>query len=335
MTSGQVVYPAAPVERDRFVLERRAAHPSPNPWISQNVVVEDERTADGQVAPTATVFLTGRECPWRCVMCDLWRYTMAGDTPPGAIPAQIAAARERLPLSVSQIKLYNAGSFFDPRAVPEADYGAIAAALDGFSHVIVESHPALVGPRVDRWLDALARSGDRSKAPRLEVAMGLETAHPVALERLHKRMSVEDFESAAAALTARGVRVRAFVLIAPPFIPDAEQERWLLHSMEVACNAGVSVVSLIPTRSGNGAIDALSDAGFFRQPSLDEIERSVDAALSGARGRSRVFVDLWDLERFSACPDCFNARRDRLHAMNLRQQILPRVECPNHAARNV
>ena len=39
-----------------------------------------------------TIFLAGRECPWRCVMCDLWRETTEADTPPGAIPHQIEAA---------------------------------------------------------------------------------------------------------------------------------------------------------------------------------------------------------------------------------------------------
>ena len=61
------------------------------------------------------------------------------------------------------MKLYNAGSFFDPRAVPEADYDDVAAALAGLSRVIVESHPALVGPRVDRLLaslDAPSRPAD-------------------------------------------------------------------------------------------------------------------------------------------------------------------------------
>ena len=83
---------------------------------------------------------------------------------------------------MTQIKLYNAGSFFDPRAVPEADYDAVAAELDGLSRVIVESHPALVGPRVDRFLEALRRRSE-AEAVQLEVAMGLETVHPEALER--------------------------------------------------------------------------------------------------------------------------------------------------------
>ncbi len=45
------------------------------------------------------------------------------------------------------MKLYNAGSFFDPRAVPESDYDDIAAQLVGLERVIVESHPALIGAR--------------------------------------------------------------------------------------------------------------------------------------------------------------------------------------------
>ena len=53
------------------------------------------RRPDGVIAESATVFLTGRECPWRCVMCDLWRHTTTADTPPGAIAAQIGGGRDR------------------------------------------------------------------------------------------------------------------------------------------------------------------------------------------------------------------------------------------------
>src|SRR5579864_9207479 len=90
------MFPAASRERDLFVLERRRPHPQPDPWRYHGLIVEDERTAEGRVARTATVFLTGRECPWRCVMCDLWQHTTSEDTPKGAIPAQLATARQAL-----------------------------------------------------------------------------------------------------------------------------------------------------------------------------------------------------------------------------------------------
>ena len=317
-------YPASASERDRFILDRRPSRPRHDPWRHQGVLVEEERTADGSVARVATVFLTGRECPWKCVMCDLWQYTIEEDTPRGAIPAQISAAREELTGdAVTQMKLYNAGSFFDPRAVPEADYDDAAAALAGLSRVIVESHPALVGPRVDRWLDSLHRHGTL----RLEVAMGLETVHPEALEALNKRMTVDDFTRAAARLRQAGADVRAFLLIRPPFVPDADQDDWLLRSIDAAFSSGAHAVSLIPSRSGNGAMESLASLGGFQPPTLEDIERSVELAIDAHGDRGRIFLDLWDLERFSTCRACLEPRRARLRSTNLEQRAPGRHSC--------
>jgi radical SAM enzyme (TIGR01210 family) len=325
-------YPVTPSARDRFVLERRGPRPQPDPWRYQGLIVEDERATHGGRARMATVLITGRECPWRCTMCDLWSYTTVSDTPPGAIPAQVAAARSALrdePITVTGMKLYNAGSFFDPRAVPEADYDGVADALTGLSRVIVESHPALVGPRVDRLLAALDRHRGPGELPaQLEVAMGLETAHTDALDRLNKRFTLECFAQAASALDNRGVALRVFLLISPPFVPSHEQDAWLLRSIDAAFSCGASVVSLVPTRPGNGAIDQLAASGWFRAPSLEDIERSFALAIGHARGRGLVFVDVWDLERFSPCPHCIAPRRDRLQAMNLEQVVLPLCVCP-------
>ena len=169
--------------------------------------------------------------------------------------------------------------------------------------MIVESHPALVGPRVDRFLQALDRHREAvAPSAQLEVAMGMETAHPDALDRLNKRFTLERFAQAARALGDRGVALRVFLLISPPFVPAHEQDAWLLRSLDAAFSCGASVVSLVPTRPGNGAIDALAASGSFRAPDLDDIERSLVLALGHTRGRGRVFADLWDLERFAKCP---------------------------------
>src|SRR5690606_38007824 len=154
------------------------------------------------------------------------------------------------------LKLYNAGSFFDPRAVPDADYPAIVDRLDGFARLVVESHPALIGRRLDRLLELLdARAASGAPRVDLEVAMGLETTHASALEQLNKRMTVRQYVDAAARLAARGAGLRAFVLIAPPFVPVAERMFWLAHAVDTAFDAGASIVSLIPVHAGNGAMD--------------------------------------------------------------------------------
>ena len=324
-------YPDAGPARDRFVVERRGSRPAHDPWRYQGLIVEDERAANGTIDRLATVFLTGRECPWRCAMCDLWKHTTASDTPRGAIAAQISAARTDLSQRAEPIagmKLYNAGSFFDPRAVPEADYDDIAAALTGLSRVVVESHPALAGPRVDRLLRALDRH-DPGPPAALEVAMGLETAHPEALDALNKRFTLDGFAAAAKALRKRDVALRVFLLISPPFIAHDEQDEWLLRSLDAAFACEASVVSLVPTRSGNGTTELLAKAGLFRPPGLDDIERSFALALTHATGRGRVFVDLWDLDRFAHCNCCLAERYARLEAMNLQQAVLPLRPCPS------
>src|SRR5262249_457244 len=148
-----------------------------------------------------------------------------------------------------RIKLYNSGSFFDPRAIPPEDHGEIARHLDRFERVIVESHPALITEGCARFQNLLA--GD------LEIAMGLETAHPEALAKLNKRMTVEDFLRGAERLESFGIALRVFVLLGLPFFSEEESLDWCRRSIEVAFDARATAVSIIPTRTGNGALDAL------------------------------------------------------------------------------
>lgn len=282
----------------------------PGGWIE-----EWEPDASGNLHRFLTVFLTNRECPWRCLMCDLWRQTTLESIPAGAIPRQIEFALNSVPASPG-VKLYNAGSFFDPGAIPEADLPKIAELLSSRAHLIVECHPKLVGPKVTRFAELLG-------PVRLEVALGLETAQPKVLERLNKGMTLDDFSEAAAFLRSGGVEVRAFVLVKPPFLNEAESVHWAVESARFAFDAGATVVSLIPTRLGNGALDALAAEGFFAEPRLELLEEAMDRVLGLDRGR--VFCDLWDLERFGRSSSRFDERRARLEAMNRTQCVLPRI----------
>src|SRR6185503_382521 len=106
---------------------------------------EQERMASGEVANVSTIFLTNRECPWKCLMCDLWRNTTP--VPPGSIPRQIEHALSHLP-AASVLKLYNSGSFFDHAAIPRSDWNDIARLCRPFQHLIIECHPQLIDPDI-------------------------------------------------------------------------------------------------------------------------------------------------------------------------------------------
>lgn len=295
--------------------------------------IETEPDEFGSSTEVATIFLTNRECPWRCLMCDLWQNTLTTSVPPGAIPTQITSALSALyPSGIghqasaarSFLKLYNAGSFFDTAAIPHGDYETIAQQCSPFDRVIVESHPALINQRFDEFHSLLRQHRETTETnPILEVALGLETIHPFARERLNKRVSLDQFRAAANRIVTSGALLRCFVLVAPPFLGGDDPVAAAVETVDFAFACGASVVALIPTRGGNGAMEQLLASGDWTPPTLAQLERACDLALARRltnRRDIRVFADTWDLERFSDCPACFPARKARLERMNLLQQ---------------
>ncbi len=311
-----LTYPQSAAARDQWILDRRPARETVSASQPYACFVEEECGPDGRVEPVATIFLTNRECPFRCTMCDLWRNTLTESVPLGAIPAQIDFALQQLS-AARVVKLYNSGSFFDPRAIPPNDYAAIADRIQHFDRVIVECHPGFVNERCLEFRSLL--SG------RLEIAIGLETAHPETLEKLNKRMTLQQFSAAATFLRSHDIDLRVFILVQPPFMRPDEALHWASRSLDLAFDCGATAATLIPTRGGNGAMEALAASGNFTTPSLSLLE---DAAAYGlARKRGRVFTDLWNIQPEVECAHCFRSRLQRLREMNLHQSLTPVVRC--------
>lgn len=299
---------------DAWIVSSRPVRETRDPFVPYEYFVEEERSANGAVVPVATVFITNKECPFRCVMCDLWRNTLTESVPLGAIPAQIDHALRQLG-PATQLKLYNSGSFFDLQAIPSADYSAIAERANRFDRLIVENHPTLVGDACLRFRDLLECG--------LEVAMGLETAHPEVLAKLNKRMTLDQFSRAAAFLRRNEIDLRVFILVQPPYLAATDALYWAERSLDLAMEQGATAAVLIPTRSGNGAMEALQARGEFQSPALETLEAAMEYGLGLKAGR--VFADLWGLRE--RCADCHARRCARLRQMNLQQVVLDRISC--------
>lgn len=254
-------------------------------------------------------------------MCDLWTHTLDAPLKAGEVLEQLDFALEAHP-GVRHIKLYNAGNFLDRRAIPAQDRAALASRLTDFETVIVENHPRMCSEALREFRQAL--NG------KLEVAMGLETVHPDVLPRLNKQMSLDDFSGAAERLQEWDISVRTFVLLGLPWTDPAEYVEWAARSVDFARGLGCEVCSVIPTRAGNGVMDRLADEGHFREPALRQLEESQARLLPGP---GRMFVDLWDAERFSSCDACLDARVQRMQSTNHTQRPSPPVECPACDAR--
>ena len=202
---------------------------------------ERERTTEGRIEEVAAIFLTNKECPFRCVFCDLWKNTTKDRVPPGAVAGQVDFALAQSP-GARHIKLYNSGNFFDDQAVSQCDRLRIRDVLSGFRTVIVECHPKLVDRRCVEFAGGLAAA--------LQVGMGLETVDPHVLPRLNKRMTLDDFARATEFLLAHGIAVRAFIMLRTPYQSEEEGVEWAQRSIDFAFSIGVECCSVVPARTG-------------------------------------------------------------------------------------
>ena len=162
----------------------------------------------------------------------------------------------------------------------EADQGQI-------EQVLVESHTSFLGENTLKLKSLLSAD--------LQVAIGLETVNPRVLESLNKGMSLDDFRDGVEFLWKHGISARAFILLRPPFMTEEEGVEWACKSLDFAFRAGVEVCSVIPVRSGNGAMDVLAAAGHHQEPRMTSLEQVLDYGVGLNKGN--VFADLlpiWD-----------------------------------------
>jgi radical SAM enzyme (TIGR01210 family) len=241
-----------------------------------------------------------------------------GPTVPGALIKQLRPILDSLEgPTPDRLKLYNASNFFDSRTVPPDDIPEIATMSARFGAVTVESHANTIGP------PTLAFA--RQIPGRLEVAVGLETIHPVAMAHLNKRLDLARFDRAAAFLSENGIDVRVFVLLGAPYVEADESVAWTLRTVEYAVARGASIVSIIPVRGGNGELERLEALGHFTPPTLSQLEDALDGCLQ--LKSAVVTADLWDADLLVACEHCKPERIKRLRVVSLTGRDARRITC--------
>lgn len=299
----------------RPIAERPAAGEKPLDVLSEVEALNKH----GRLADVLTVMLRGSECAFRCLMCDLWKYTHTTKTATGAIAAQVRLALSSQLVNTKSeqqrwIKLYNASNFFAPKNVPREDLRSVGEQLDRFQRVVVENHPRLLPASIIDFRDSIAG--------KLEVAMGLESIHAETLQSLNKQMSLEDFQHACEWLLARDIDVRTFILLRPPGMAEAEGVEWCIRSVEYAHAIGVRHISIIPVRSGNGAIEKLAEQGIFEAPQAASLEQALRCLVD--LPNAIVTADLWNWQQLRGLAEAGGDKfHDRIEQLNLTQTISP------------
>ena len=163
--------------------------------LDQPVATWTERELlDGEQVEAGVAILRTRGCYWSiregCAMCGYFNDTVPGGVSTEALLAQWAQVIPHL-TGKRYAKIYTSGSFLDPTEVP-LDFAIQAMAemhAAGVEKVLVESLPEFVH----------ARHMDYGAAPALEVAIGLESATPLVLDKcVNKRMKWDGFTRSSA-----------------------------------------------------------------------------------------------------------------------------------------
>lgn len=289
-----------------------------DPYKAHGSLLESERRPDGRIEHALTLFAAGAECPFTCSFCDLWQWSIEGPTPSGSLSRQVEQALEPLASEwPDRFKFYNASNFFDARAVPPEDVTRIAELTQSFGAVTVESHVNTIGPAALAFAQRIPG--------RLELAVGLETMHPLAMTHLNKRLDLPRFDRAADYLADHGIDLRVFVLLGAPYVPAVDSIEWTRRTVEYAAERGASIVSIIPVRGGNGEMERLRALDHFMPPTLTDLETALDACAGSSA--TVVTADLWDAERLPACEACRSARVTRMTRMNATGLPQPSIEC--------
>ncbi|MFC5972330.1 archaeosine biosynthesis radical SAM protein RaSEA [Halomarina salina] len=255
-----------------------------DPREPTRVWLDEDNTPNG-VRTSLTIILNTGGCRWAraggCTMCGYVAESVDGGTVAHEdLMAQVQYCldheTERSDEPAELIKIYTSGSFLDEREVPAETRDAVAETFADRERMVLESLPDFV----ER--ERLADFTDRGIET--DVAIGLETATDrVRHDCVNKYFDFADFEDACAEAEAADAGVKAYLLMKPPFLTEAEAVEDMKRSVRrCAAVDGCHTVSMNPTNvQSYTMVEELYHSGGYRPPWLwsvcEVLESTADA----------------------------------------------------------
>ncbi len=240
-----------------------------DPHEPTRVWLDEDNTPDG-VRQSLTIILNTGGCRWAraggCTMCGYVAESVDGGTVPhDALLDQIEACleheREHADAPSELVKIYTSGSFLDEREVPAETRRAIASTFADRERIVVESLPDFVEREAIEDFTEAGLDAD--------VAVGLETATDrVRHDCINKYFDFEEFRTASETASAVGAGIKAYLLMKPPFLTEAEAVADMKRSVR-RCAEYAHTVSMNPTNvQRHTMVEELYHDGGYRPPWL-------------------------------------------------------------------
>lgn len=288
-------------------------------------VWKEKENLGGKVVDAGVIILQTSGCSHfhdgGCSMCG-YNIDARKDIASADISQQFSTAVKELG-EVQMLKVYTSGSFLDPAEVPrDATDVMLAHCADRGVRLLVESRPEYI--TAERMDAALSVHDD------LEVAIGLESANDDVLRySVNKGFTVADYDRAAALLVDKGVGLRTYVLLKPPYLTEAEAVGDTVATVKHAA-ATSSVISINPVNvQKRTVVERMWRSWAYRPPWLWSV-LSVLEQVSGT-GRKIVCEPTGGGKERGAhnCGRCDDVILDGLKAFSMHQDPsrLAKPEC--------
>ncbi len=240
-------------------------------WVEKDIL-------EGDVVDAGVVILPTVGCRWgRLSGCSMCGYVYeSGHLDDDALASLFRKALDDIG-SVRYLKLFTSGSFFDPEEVSSELMEGIVNEMNsrGVELFGVESRPEFI--KNERLIEAMDPFNGK-----IEVGMGLETSNDtIRTECINKGFTFEDYQRAVDICIDRGVLVKTYLLLKPPFILEREAIDDTVKSAIDASNAGTDKISINPMNIQSGTfVETLWKRGEYRTPwlwSIVEVLKSASA----------------------------------------------------------
>jgi len=220
----------------------------------------------GRTVDAGVILLKTRGCYWAhsggCTMCGYVYHS--GEVAQEEILKSFSEATKELG-EVEYLKIFNSGSFFDSNELsPETREKILVIASEtNAKRVQVESRPEFITHEV-------VRQAVESFSGEVEIGIGLESADDRVREIcINKGFSFEQFRRAVRICRESGARVKAYILIKPPFLSEAQAIEDAVNSAVLAYSAGATRISLNPLNvQRHTLVDELFIRGEYSPPWL-------------------------------------------------------------------
>ncbi len=206
----------------------------------------------GEEVDAGVIVLSTRGCAWAlragCTMCG-YIYDSSRSVSQAEVLQQFKDGITKIG-DVAYLKVFNSGSFFDSGEIARETRREIYRLVNslGVKRLQVESRPEYISEQV---LEEAAELLE----PELEVGIGLETTSDYIREVcINKGFTLEEFIRALEACRSTGVKVKAYLLIKPPFMTEAEAIEDAVKSGVEAARMGVDRLSFNPVNVQRGTL---------------------------------------------------------------------------------